>query len=352
MKIGGMDRKQTPLARTPDQARHVVELMAGDVPDWVELIPAGEFSGRDGRGPYVLDAAAVQSAFTIWGMPLAIDYEHQAFNAAENGKEAPAAGWVNTLDVRDGALWGGVEWTERASAYISSREYRFLSPVFDYDKQGRVVRLLGAGLTNNPNLYLTALNRRGEPLHVPSQQGGTVDIDEMLERLRYLFNLPTLATQEDILAELDKLKATIDKPETAAMRQALALPEAAGVADLLTASHARLTAEPDPARYVPKAEFDRVTHSLSRFQAEAEDARVDRVVKAALQSAKVSPGMESWARSYCRADPAGFDAYIESAPVLLPGGGQSSHAAQRITEPPAVNPLLTDADRRAGRAFP
>ena len=132
------------------------------MPEWVELIPAGEFSGRDGRGPYTLDPAAVQSAFADWGMPLAIDYEHQAFNAAENGQPAPAAGWINALDVRAGALWGQVEWTERAAGHVTAREYRFLSPVFDHDKQGRVLRLLGAGLTNNPNLYLTALNRRGE----------------------------------------------------------------------------------------------------------------------------------------------------------------------------------------------
>ncbi len=162
-----MDRNQAPTTQSPEQARHVVELAAGPVPEWVELIPAGEFSGRDGRGPYALDTEAVQAAFASWGMPLAIDYEHQAFNAADNGQPAPAAGWVNAIDVRAGALWGQVEWTERAAGHVAAREYRFLSPVFDHDKQGRVLRLLGAGLTNNPNLYLTALNRRGDPTRHP-----------------------------------------------------------------------------------------------------------------------------------------------------------------------------------------
>ena len=32
-------------------------------PEWVHLIPAGTFSGRDGRGPYTLDAQAVHDAY-------------------------------------------------------------------------------------------------------------------------------------------------------------------------------------------------------------------------------------------------------------------------------------------------
>lgn len=40
-----------------------------------------------------------------------------------------------------------------------------------------------------------------------------MDQDELLERLRYMLNLPTLATLEEILAELDKLKTVISTPE-------------------------------------------------------------------------------------------------------------------------------------------
>jgi len=39
-----------------------------------------------------------------------------------------------------------------------AREYRYVSPVFQFDpKDGSVTRLLRAGLTNNPNLHLTAI---------------------------------------------------------------------------------------------------------------------------------------------------------------------------------------------------
>jgi phage head maturation protease len=44
--------------------------------------------------------------------------------------------------------------------------------------------------------------------------GSTImDQDELLERLRYMLNLPTLSTLEEILAELDKLKTVISTPE-------------------------------------------------------------------------------------------------------------------------------------------
>lgn len=360
-----MDRKPNIPPEQPGKApahgltpaRHVVDLNGAGVPGWVELIPAGEFSGRDGRGPYTLDAEAVQTAFASWGMPLVIDYEHQAFNAAENGQPAPAAGWINALDVRDGALWGQVEWTERAAGHVAAREYRFLSPVFDHDKAGHVLRLLGAGLTNNPNLYLTALNRRDES----STHRLEKPMDELLERIRYMLNLPVTATPEEIKGHIQRLIDAIDAPATVAMQSTLGLAEKPSVAtlpELLHAAHARLqgtvlgtveNTEPDPARYVPKAEYDRVTHSLADLQAKTDSERVERTVQAAMAAHKVSPGMEAWARAYCQADAAGFDTYLETAPVLLPGGGQASHAAQRIADSNAPNPLLVDADRRAGR---
>ena len=44
--------------------------------------------------------------------------------------------------------------------------------------------------------------------------GSTImDQDELLERLRYMLNLPTLATLEEVLAELDKLKTVISTPD-------------------------------------------------------------------------------------------------------------------------------------------
>jgi phage I-like protein len=83
-------------------------------PEWIQLLPAGSFHGRDGRGPYALsDPAAVIDATMALRMPagIPIDYDHATDFAAPQGNPAPAAGWITEFAIRDGALWGRVEWT-------------------------------------------------------------------------------------------------------------------------------------------------------------------------------------------------------------------------------------------------
>ncbi len=132
-------------------------------PAFVQLLPAGpQINGIDGRR-WVFDQAAVDkvlAAFARRNRSLVIDWEHSSQVRAEKGLEAPAAGWIARLEARGGELWGQVEWTPRGAGQIARREYRFLSPVFLFDKNtGRIQELSGAGLTNSPNLNLVALNR-------------------------------------------------------------------------------------------------------------------------------------------------------------------------------------------------
>ena len=105
----------------------------------VHVLPAGKFSGRDGRGPYELvDAPAVIEATRRRAgegrMP--IDYDHAIDLAAPKGLPAPAAGWFKGLQARADGIWALVEWTERAAAMIRAKEYRYLSPVFSSHRRG------------------------------------------------------------------------------------------------------------------------------------------------------------------------------------------------------------------------
>lgn len=132
-------------------------------PEWIELIPAGpDVEGLDGRRWRNDSPDRIVTAFNERGRPLVIDWEHSTENRAPNGLDAPAAGWVDRLEVRAGAIWGHVkEWTARARQQLAEKAYRFLSPVFQFEKQsGCIVALTSAALTNAPNLRLTALNSR------------------------------------------------------------------------------------------------------------------------------------------------------------------------------------------------
>lgn len=135
--------------------------LLAEPPSWVQVLPIGIFSGRDGRGPWVIrDRAAAERIVAethalAGGARLPIDYDHQTEFAAD--RTAPAAGWISELQVRPNGIWARVEWTTLAAARIRAREYRYLSPVFQHARDGTVLRLLRASLTNKPNVDLAAL---------------------------------------------------------------------------------------------------------------------------------------------------------------------------------------------------
>lgn len=169
------------------------ELAGGNsVPEWVELLPAGPvIRGRDGRQWTLKNPQGIAQAFSAQGIALVIDYEHSTEVVASKGLEAPAAGWVNEVAVRDdGSVWGKVEWTERASNAIAAREYRFLSPAFHHSPDGEITRFSSVALTNKPNLELTALN---------SQQ--------VWQDIALALNVESINSAGDLLSALNKMQS-------------------------------------------------------------------------------------------------------------------------------------------------
>lgn len=131
-------------------------------PEWVQLMPLGVVQTRphDARQPWRLtDAQAVVAASRALGQDLVIDYEHQTARTKQNGQPAPAAGWVTELAIRQDGIYGRVAWTAKARELINEGAYRFLSPVFSYDKATReVARIEMAALTNDPALVMRGLD--------------------------------------------------------------------------------------------------------------------------------------------------------------------------------------------------
>lgn len=123
------------------------------------IIPAGRFRSIDGRpSPEPAWELTPKRAQEMVALAAAkpedyvIDFEHQTMNPTG---PAPAAGWFTKLEWRpnDGLYVTDARWTDRAKAMLSSREYRYVSPVFFYDKgTGAVNALHSVALTNNPAL--------------------------------------------------------------------------------------------------------------------------------------------------------------------------------------------------------
>lgn len=131
---------------------------------WVHFAPFGVWKGHE-EGEFRLDKEVFDSViarFEDTANDVQVDYNHDSIKEQLGYK--PAAGWIKALEVRgngkgtaDG-LWGLVEWTKRAAAFIRNKEYKYTSPVIDFKskdrKTGKVTgpELFNAALTNDPFL--------------------------------------------------------------------------------------------------------------------------------------------------------------------------------------------------------
>ncbi|MCE2564646.1 phage protease [Komagataeibacter sp. FNDCF1] len=176
-----------------------------NVPDWIHLVPAGTFTGEDGRGPFILSdpASVISRSLPEGGRPIPLDYNHAAHNAAATGAPAPAAGWITQLESRENGIWGKVEWTANGRKAVAAREYRFISPGLRTDTGKHVTAIVSAALCNMPNFgELTHLNTRGkrEDAAAPDAR-----MEHFLGRICEILKLPPTSHDEQALDAVRKL---------------------------------------------------------------------------------------------------------------------------------------------------
>lgn len=316
-----------------------------DANGYVQLLPAGQFRSRDGRpaecAAWFTNAdIAVKLIADIAALanPLVIDYEHQTLLSAENGQPAPAAGWfaADGMEWREGeGLFAKVEWNDRAKLHIEAGEYKFISPVILYNKKtGAVQKIINAALTNNAAIDGMEEVSARLTASLTQQETLSMDIEELLEQLRWFFNLPTLATADDILAEVKK---AADKIKTAQ-------PEAVAAAGfrvdslvvlLGTEVAALKSATPDPVKFVPVNVMQELQTEVAALRNEKVSREVDTVVTAALtgKHPKLLPPQEKWARELGMKDMAALTAYLETAQPIA-----ALTSTQTQGKPPAGQP--------------
>ncbi|WP_420996233.1 phage protease [Cupriavidus sp. 30B13] len=344
-------------------ARLSVEIRPGS--NELQLMPAGPFRSRDGR-PKECDAwhidastaAALIEQANARQTPYVIDYEHQTLTAATSGHPAPASGWFSKMEWREGeGLFAiDVEWTERAATMIAAREYRYISPVFSYDpKTGAVGQLLHAALTNNPaidgmdDVSIAAASRLMADLTattgaLPVEPQQEQQMDELIEQLRWLLNMPVGATTQDIQAQLKKL---IDQLAPGQGTAAASV----NLAELLAQRDQQIAAlsanQVDPARFVPiavvdglRADIAALTEKVAAHNVQAEVVTIDSLVTAALTDGRLHPTMEGWARDLGKSNFAALKSYVDQAkPIAALRGTQTGGAA-----PAGVTPTQQDPE--------
>lgn len=293
---------------TSSIAARVLPDAGGPAPGRIQLFPLGAFAARDGRPgtlkgvrakAWTLDPALAAALVARWQQretPLVVDYEHQTIHATENGKPAPAAGWIESLEVGADGLYATVKWTDAARAFIKADEYRYISPVFSFDPEtGAVLEVKSAALTNYPaldGLAPVAARTEDDP---PMKK-------ETLEALRHFFGLAADADEAAVLAAL----------------------KAQGDGQTLTAMLAAREADPDPAQYVPVAMLTAAQEKAAELAAKVKELEGDGTlaaltaeIDAALADGRLPKSCEGWAKATAKTNPEAIKGYISSAVPLV-----------------------------------
>ncbi len=270
----------------------------GQVPDWVQLLPAGKMVGRDGRSWNNNQPKKVMESFAALARDIPIDIEHSTELKGPQGEPAPAVGWIKELDVRDGAIWGRAEWNAAGSQLVGDQAYRYISPVILYQPgNGTIVGITSVAVTNQPNLMLPALNQQQESEQLTKE-------NRMVKALLAALALPETATEAEALAKINTIQTDL--------------------------ASARNRAEnPSLEKFVPRGDFDaalekaaNAERELATIKKEGLDAAINQAIDGALKEGKITPATAEYHRAQCSQEGGldRFKAYCAAAPVI---GGDS-----------------------------
>ena len=245
------------------------------VPNWIECLPAGLVTGEDGRQVDNRTPEATVAAFRRLGRSIPIDYDHGTSSLIPQGRK-DAAGWIDALEIRNGAIWGRVEhWTDEARSGIETGAHRYLSPELEKTKDG--LAIVAMSLTTRPNLPITALH---------NQQGSTMTMD--LSAVYRALDLTDGASVDQLVGAITKLKGERD-----------------------TALH---RAE-DRTQFVPVTDLHAVQQKVTKLEAQIEaerlagqDREIDAAIDGALSAGKIAPASVEYHRAACKAE-GGLDAF-------------------------------------------
>lgn len=253
------------------------------LPEWLPMIPAGTFTGRDGRSWVNNNPEAIIRASMAYPK-LPFDIEHSTELKGPKGDEAPAYGWIDGYRVSDGVVEAHVEWTDDGVAQLRGKKYRYYSPAFRFTADGQVTRLSSAALTNKPNLDLPALNSEENTMTVPVQ-------------IVTVLGLAATATADDAVKAIQQIKTA----EQVALNRA---------------------ENPDLTKFIPVE-----THQLALNRAESAESKLNDIaikesealVDSAIEAGKVAPANREMYLATCRSEEGRkqFAEFVKAAPVIV-----------------------------------
>ena len=215
----------------------------------VLVSPLGTFPHPDGE--QLCTREAFDALVAKWeddGKPeILVDFDH----ASETGGPTEAAAWATDLRSDDDGLHATFRMTDKGAEALSATRYRYLSPAWYVDEEGHPTELSTIALTNRPNLPVPRLlnrkpdadpapaqNAEAGEAHLPNpagagegnppEEGNTTEPQKNdMDKLREMLGLAAEATDEEVLAAVDALRAERDQLRSEKEQMEAAAKEAA-----------------------------------------------------------------------------------------------------------------------------
>lgn len=195
-------------------------LLSGAPCSWVEMAYESEWNGHP-AGPFAFTRevfADIKRLYDESEQPVPVLWGHPRHDL---GVPIDAAGWIQSLEIRDGAdgceLWGYVEWTKDAADRIALGAQRFCSVVVDFAPIDRVTgesaglaELYELGLTPSPflpGMTPITLSRVGTPARKSTTRSLAMDPTKVLMAIATALGLKKDATPEKMKKAFDALVA-------------------------------------------------------------------------------------------------------------------------------------------------
>jgi len=210
---------------------------------WVEMAYESAWNGHP-AGPFEFNREVftdIKRLYDAGEQPVPVLWGHPRHDL---GVPIDAAGWIQALEIRDGAqgveLWGYVEWTKDAADRIALGAQRFCSVVVDFAPIDRatgesagLAELYELGLTPSPflpGMTPITLSRVGTPARKSTTRSLAMDPTKVLMAIATALGLKKDATPEKMKKAFDALVAlasAMAEEQTAIME-----PVAEGVAEM------------------------------------------------------------------------------------------------------------------------
>lgn len=315
------------------------------------ILPAGErIAARDGRIYQNPNPQALVDQYNSDPVDIMIDTNH---DSVFSDWDPAAHGWVKEMELREGAVWGHIEWTDRGCEVLAKKHFRYLSPAFMTDAENTIEAFVSVGLVNQPAMTMPAVARSEKPgapkpKTKPKTKESTVD-EEQIAQLRKAYGLADDASVEDVIAaSLAAAPATNDDADAQAAAAAAAAPtgEAAGTEAGAEGAAAAGTGDtPELTDFVPRADYDAMASRLAEFEAGAEaapaEADVAEAVDAAIATARIAPASRDHYIGMCSTQK-GFDsfkAFAKSGPKVV-----ATTADKSLNKPATAGSQLSSAE--------